>query len=32
MLADELPAWLPNQRWFGGKDRPVTEVVVAVRG
>ncbi|GAB3907931.1 hypothetical protein GCM10029964_106900 [Kibdelosporangium lantanae] len=26
MLADELPAWLPNQRWFGGKDRPVTEV------
>jgi maltokinase len=26
MLADELPSWLPNQRWFGGKDRPVTEV------
>ncbi|TCO57269.1 maltokinase N-terminal cap-like domain-containing protein [Actinocrispum wychmicini] len=25
MLADELPSWLPNQRWFGGKDRPVTE-------
>jgi maltokinase len=25
MLAEELPTWLPNQRWFGGKDRPVTE-------
>ncbi|SMD20330.1 maltokinase N-terminal cap-like domain-containing protein [Kibdelosporangium aridum] len=25
MLADELPKWLPHQRWFGGKDRPVTE-------
>ncbi|MEV4315723.1 aminoglycoside phosphotransferase [Actinocrispum sp. NPDC049592] len=25
MLAEELPSWLPNQRWFGGKDRPVTE-------
>jgi maltokinase len=25
MLAEELPNWLPNQRWFGGKDRPVTE-------
>ncbi|GGP46602.1 maltokinase N-terminal cap-like domain-containing protein [Saccharothrix coeruleofusca] len=22
----ELPAWLPAQRWFGGKDRPVTGV------
>lgn len=22
----ELPAWLPAQRWFGGKDRPVTSV------
>ncbi|MEU6155760.1 aminoglycoside phosphotransferase [Actinosynnema sp. NPDC047251] len=22
----ELPAWLPAQRWFGGKDRPVTAV------
>jgi maltokinase len=25
MLAEELPSWLPHQRWFGGKDRPVTE-------
>jgi maltokinase len=25
MLAEELPSWLPNQRWFGGKDKPVTE-------
>jgi maltokinase len=25
MLADELPKWLPAQRWFAGKDRPVTE-------
>ncbi|MFD1146718.1 maltokinase N-terminal cap-like domain-containing protein [Saccharothrix hoggarensis] len=22
----ELPEWLPAQRWFGGKDRPVTSV------
>ncbi|GAA1308695.1 maltokinase N-terminal cap-like domain-containing protein [Saccharothrix xinjiangensis] len=22
----ELPAWLPAQRWFGGKDRPITSV------
>ncbi len=22
----ELPGWLPAQRWFGGKDRPVTGV------
>ncbi|MDQ2586120.1 maltokinase N-terminal cap-like domain-containing protein [Saccharothrix yanglingensis] len=22
----ELPAWLPEQRWFGGKDRPITSV------
>ncbi|MBB5955356.1 maltokinase [Saccharothrix tamanrassetensis] len=22
----ELPAWLPAQRWFGGKDRPVSAV------
>ncbi|QWF82684.1 maltokinase N-terminal cap-like domain-containing protein [Amycolatopsis sp. CA-230715] len=26
-LAAELPAWLPGQRWFAGKDRPVTGVV-----
>lgn len=25
-LAAELPAWLPGQRWFAGKDRPVTGV------
>jgi maltokinase len=25
-LMAELPAWLPAQRWFGGKDRPITEV------
>lgn len=25
MLAEQLPTWLPAQRWFGGKDRPVTE-------
>ncbi|ONI85241.1 aminoglycoside phosphotransferase [Actinosynnema sp. ALI-1.44] len=25
MLAEQLPTWLPTQRWFGGKDRPVTE-------
>jgi maltokinase len=25
MLADELPKWLPGQRWFAGKDRPVSE-------
>jgi maltokinase len=22
----ELPEWLPAQRWFGGKDRPVTSI------
>ncbi|MTD59024.1 maltokinase N-terminal cap-like domain-containing protein [Amycolatopsis pithecellobii] len=22
----ELPQWLPAQRWFGGKDRPITAV------
>lgn len=25
-LATELPSWLPNQRWFAGKDRGVTAV------
>ena len=25
-LAAELPAWLPTQRWFAGKDREVTAV------
>ncbi|MET0767462.1 MAG: aminoglycoside phosphotransferase, partial [Aeromicrobium sp.] len=25
-LATELPAWLPTQRWFAGKDRPITAV------
>jgi maltokinase len=25
MLAEDLPQWLPGQRWFAGKDRPVTE-------
>ena len=25
-LADELPTWLPTQRWFAGKDRPITAV------
>lgn len=25
-LAAALPAWLPEQRWFAGKDRPVTAV------
>jgi maltokinase len=25
MLAKELPSWLPGQRWFAGKDRPVTQ-------
>ncbi|MCW2841860.1 MAG: aminoglycoside phosphotransferase [Aeromicrobium sp.] len=25
-LATELPAWLPTQRWFAGKDRAVTAV------
>ncbi|QFZ22908.1 maltokinase N-terminal cap-like domain-containing protein [Saccharothrix syringae] len=25
-VVTELPAWLPAQRWFGGKDRPVTSV------
>lgn len=25
-LAGELPAWLPTQRWFAGKDRPITSV------
>jgi maltokinase len=25
-VVTELPGWLPAQRWFGGKDRPVTSV------
>jgi maltokinase len=25
-VVTELPAWLPGQRWFAGKDRPVTAV------
>jgi maltokinase len=25
-LVTELPAWLPAQRWFAGKDRPITSV------
>jgi maltokinase len=25
-LVIELPDWLPAQRWFGGKDRPITSV------
>lgn len=25
-LVNELPAWLPAQRWFAGKDRPITSV------
>lgn len=25
-LVAELPGWLPAQRWFAGKDRPVTAV------
>ena len=25
-LAQALPAWLPTQRWFGGKDREITAV------
>lgn len=25
-LMHELPEWLPAQRWFGGKDRPITAV------
>jgi maltokinase len=25
-LVIELPDWLPTQRWFGGKDRPITSV------
>jgi maltokinase len=25
-LVIELPDWLPSQRWFGGKDRPITSV------
>src|SRR5690606_21518625 len=25
-LATELPTWLPTQRWFAGKDRPITGV------
>lgn len=25
-LAATLPGWLPEQRWFAGKDRPVTAV------
>lgn len=25
-LVTELPLWLPSQRWFAGKDRPITSV------
>ncbi|CAN5381274.1 phosphotransferase [soil metagenome] len=25
-LVAELPAWLPTQRWFAGKDRPISAV------
>lgn len=25
-LASQLPTWLPTQRWFAGKDRPITAV------
>lgn len=25
-LVTELPQWLPGQRWFAGKDRPITAV------
>jgi maltokinase len=25
-LTAELPTWLPTQRWFAGKDRPITGV------
>lgn len=25
-LVAELPSWLPAQRWFAGKDRPITAV------
>ncbi|HVV08547.1 maltokinase N-terminal cap-like domain-containing protein [Amycolatopsis sp.] len=25
-LVAELPGWLPGQRWFAGKDRPITAV------
>jgi maltokinase len=25
-VVTELPGWLPSQRWFAGKDRPVTAV------
>ncbi|GHE85207.1 aminoglycoside phosphotransferase [Amycolatopsis deserti] len=25
-LVTELPEWLPTQRWFAGKDRPITAV------
>ncbi|MBC7633718.1 aminoglycoside phosphotransferase [Aeromicrobium sp.] len=25
-LSNELPAWLPTQRWFAGKDRDITAV------
>ncbi|MDP9239807.1 MAG: aminoglycoside phosphotransferase [Actinomycetota bacterium] len=27
-LADLLPAWLPQQRWYGGKDSAITGVTV----
>jgi maltokinase len=27
-LTTELPEWLPKQRWFAGKDRPITAVNV----
>jgi maltokinase len=25
-LAESLPGWLPEQRWFGGKDQPIDAV------
>ena len=30
-LGDLLVSWLPQQRWYGGKGRPVREVVVLQR-
>ncbi|MCA1695838.1 MAG: aminoglycoside phosphotransferase, partial [Actinobacteria bacterium] len=27
-LTELLPEWLPQQRWFGGKDRPISAVTV----
>lgn len=26
VVAEALPTWLPAQRWFGGKNRPITAV------